>query len=840
MKHGFKKKLIMLCTVIAMTISLTGCGASLKDFIANDLSTLMTSRFVENQDIINKLYNNGLISKSTHKMMTSNIEEQSKRYQSDEEISKTLAKSIELIRPLGLIERYDGKTYGSEVHELEIKDDDGKTASKGGKDLEPYVLSDHLYYNYEEWKEEAYGGEWKSRTSGKTEPVKIVDIDALGGSVFDDALDCEVWVLKSDILTADSSGGIDGVIEAVKSSLDDGGRIQSIANISQYFEPAVYSEAFGDKAEAGEKVMLSDLVDLQNLVGISSPNIDPNNNMPGQDLVVQQYGEPILSVKIQEFNRNEIERFMSAMGIDVNSGESTDKWVYYIAGRSDSNIAGTNKVFLMEYPVYYIAGIQDHKDNSNLSELVLAESDLSVNILTGKMLAKKTTVNGTEVKVLITNDNDEPYLTMNGASNFNADSQSAFVVCGTAEINIAEDFDTDADCTMKTGRVILRDYLEGTYAPGFNEEKIVVFGRKIRFTNLMTEKVNYVSPTQTLEDSADASPNLTNKVIIVDKSKHCAVFVDKNGAVLNDGNTPKLYVNNFCSVESLTAAEPSIKRPTASGEMVSEGQGREREVDQDETSNNLDWESTGSYIDISVAFPSEIVGRVDYINDGKIINFSETVDGQIIHQTFYVLATTDDVFSSALFSTWVNNSDKEASLGWWNKWLSDNKYLYKMDMTNVEDYLACNFKFELSQNGILILDLETVAKIQEEFDKDANAQANKTVRTVSRLLGVFLMFYSVVLGLVYVADVTADLGIRFLEKLTFGQWVAVKYDTDVPTHDQESRQYLTFGRMASRLIVLIGVGALLASVDILNLVIILIDTFGGIANKIGEILTGIV
>ena len=102
------------------------------------------------------------------------------------------------------------------------------------------------------------------------------------------------------------------------------------------------------------------------------------------------------------------------------------------------------------------------------------------------------------------------------------------------------------------------------------------------------------------------------------------------------------------------------------------------------------------------------------------------------------------------------------------------------------------------------------------------------------------MFYSVVLGLAYVADVTADLGIRFLEKLTFGQWVAVKYDTDVPTHDQESRQYLTFGRMASRLIVLIGVGALLASVDILNLVIILIDTFGGIANKIGEILTGIV
>ena len=319
-KQEIKKKFMLLCTITAMLFCLTGCGASLKDFVTNDLSTIMANRFIENQEILNKLYNNNLIDEAAYNIMTNNITEQSKNYRMNKDISQTLVKAVDMVRPIGELSQYDGTT---EDKKFEIKDDNGKTAYKGGEALKDYVLSDHLYHNYLEWHKDMYGGEWKARYIGKTEPVKIVDIDYLGMSALDACLNCEVWVLKSDIITADSSGGIDGIIEAVKSSMSEDGRISNVNNLAQYFEPAVYSEDFGKKGKVGDKVKLSDLVDIGSLVGVSSPNVDPNNNMPGQDLVITQYNEPILTVKIQEFNRLEIERFMSAMGIDVINGENT-------------------------------------------------------------------------------------------------------------------------------------------------------------------------------------------------------------------------------------------------------------------------------------------------------------------------------------------------------------------------------------------------------------------------------------------------------------------------------------------------------------------------------------
>ena len=823
MLHKFKK--IMICGMLSLSmISLTGCGAKLKDFVSADVVDAMTDRLTQNKNIVQILNRNGLISASTYNTMIKNIEAQEKLYSNNEDITTVMCKSIDAIWT------FEGNwSTVAPNGTITMAGDDGDVDEFGKGNMKDLILSDYIQNDYTDW---GNGAGWQSRTSGKTEPVKVVDISK-DSSIFDEALNFEIYVLKSDINTSDKSGGIDGAIESVKNSMGNDGKLTTIAGLTEYFEPA--------KDKDGNAVKLRDLVEVGDLVCTSTENRYSSLNEPGKDLVVKQEGRDILAFKMQEFNQKNVDKFLSILGIDATNGQSTGKWVYYLSGKNKDGDGGVNRVYLMEYPVYYISGMQDSLNDPDMTELVLAESDLYVNILNGKMLVDVKTNNGAEVKAVVTNANDDAYLTMNGASNFNDSSKSAFVLCGSTEITLENEFDdSNKSVDVMTGRIVLRDYLEVTYAPGFDNvdnSDIAAFGRKIRFVNMMPVKVDYESPVQSMSsnNSSYSGSGPSNQIILLNKNEHCAIFVDKNGAELNGGNTPKLYINDFCDFNSLLNGK--IKRPTSAKELVGSGKGEE---DAEKSAAGLDWESTTDTVNISTRFPGPDLGKTDYINDGNVLSAAYTIDEQHIHQIFYGVTTTHDLFSSALFSTWVNNSDKEASLGWWNKWLSDNKYVYKLDTTNLEAFLHDNFAFELSQNGIVILDLETVAKIQEEFDKDANAQANRTVRTVSRLLGVFLMFYSVVLGLAYVADVTADLGIRFLEKLTFGQWVAVKYDTDVPTHDQESRQYLTFGRMASRLIVLIGVGALLASVDILNLVIILIDTFGGIANKIGEILTGIV
>lgn len=821
------KKLKLLGIVALMMISLTGCGEELKTFATSDLGQQLDYRFNENQAIVDSLYANELISENVYKDVSKSIEAQRDKYLSKDENGNYHAnieidddgkfKSGEIIKSISELRNVDN-TILPEV----TKSDGTVAAIEESIELSNYVISNYITgphcWNIEDKK---YNN-WQKILNSRVEPVKIIDSEAL---TFTDNIDCDVYVLKKEIFTADNSGGIDGLIELLGTNSD----IRKIKNINDYFEKATYLEDVRDSSgtiihRKGDTITIRDLLNIDSLVGNSKPydgaviptgEHGESGNRPGYDMLVKQYNEPVLKIRMEEFNIDEINKFMVAMGIDGGDYSNTGKWEFV-------HDNGLNKAYLMEYPVYYISGMKSTADN-NFEELILSESDLGVNIKTGKTLAYIRDSEGNVEFTRIIENSGEGYLELAGAINERVDSQSAYIVAGSTEINLNMS-DNSNSVKTRTGRLVLRDYLEATYAPEFkaytsnsgtSDEKVVVFGRKIRFTNILKEPVG----------------NQGDVILKVNKTNSCAIFVDKNGVIVKD--TPELYVSDFCDFNSLL--EDKVLRPTGSGESETEMQITEN-IEDAKVATDLNWQSTKGEIVISSKFPGESIGNKDYIRDTQARYSPELQKKQ--HQTFYAVATTSNMFTTSLFSSWVNNKSSEASLRWWREWLSSNSYIYKIDSTSLEEYLYNNYKYELAQNDIVILDLEVVAKIQEEMDKEATENTNRLFRTVFKVLGWLLIIYAVLLMLCWLIDTNIDVGVQLTNKLTFGQIIPIKYDSDIPLIDAENRHYVALSGMAIRGLVLITVGLICILTDPYKIALFLIKTFGKFAEAVSKMISG--
>jgi len=217
------------------------------------------------------------------------------------------------------------------------------------------------------------------------------------------------------------------------------------------------------------------------------------------------------------------------------------------------------------------------------------------------------------------------------------------------------------------------------------------------------------------------------------------------------------------------------------------------------------------------AFPSENIGSIDVGENDKPL--------------FYVMAVKKSMFETGLFSGWIYNSDESSnSLPWWSKWLYDHGYQYKIDKTILEEYLMGNYSFELGNQGILVLDLETIAKIQEQYNKQDTIDRNRNIRSIFMLFGAILIGYSVIMLLAWVLDTNVDLGFNILEKMTLGHLIAVTDESEVPVYDMEDRKYIGFGNLVIQSCIVAVIGIVLILVDFYEIAYWLIKIFGGIAQ----------
>ena len=650
---------------------------------------------------------------------------------------------------------------------------------------------------------------------------------------------------------ADSDGSIDEILALIS---------EVTANENKSFENT--TTASGKPLTAyftklvdsnGNEVHIMD--DDFSIIGNSELKDTADSTVPGNDFILYQ---PIftsvsdktatrsvaqVAIRFHEFNQEQYEIMKEAIGLN-SGGDSTEATCkYYFETQTDSSSGGTVKAYLIEYPVSVFNNATETTiDGKRVAHIGFKDDStgLAINLKNGSVVVKDK--EGSVYKDSGHNIEDNEYLHISFGANADEETQSSFIVKGwrVAKIKYYGQDGTQKEVQVILPRIVLRDYLEATWAPGIitspGDENLVCFGRKMRFKtglNYWTSVDNNGNQIKCTNGTQEK-----NDVWLIypldDTAETIAYFVDVDGQMV--GSYQGLRMFDFCDYMWLskngtrdTWPEYIVKRFRYNAETgaVTEYAG-DADTTQPPKIDVLKQDTTINTITCFAGpFPGPIFGKIDNENNGNGI------------VRMYAIATTKDMFDSALYSDWINSTVSNASMSWWNTWLSENGYKYSVNPAEVEDFLANNYRYELSQDGVVILDLNTVATIQNMYDEEENIKHAKTIRTIFVVLGFLLLAYSMILAVCWIIDTHTDLGLSIVNKMTFGHWTAINYEDDVPSMKQNDKSYVDGKHMLIRCILLVFIAILLIVVDVNKVIYILVTIFGEIAKKLNDLIQGI-
>lgn len=746
--------------------------------------------------------------------------------------------------------RYDGKDGHPDVRCTKAT---GKDSSNPSVDeLQDLHLSSFSAGNYiaaSEYPDDDTGSAHTKNVDegGSVNPIQFFsNVDKKGSPAYEinQSVHAQVFILKPNILDVANTNSIDGVIELINAAISKDPKIQA-TELQSYFTEAYECErdSNGNPIEGGETYPIflidekdsyggeADDVEDYNIITTSKENPDGSHSELGYDMSVDQdFGEEIVEdmirLRFTEFNEKALDKLK----------ELTDCDAYYLC--KDSK--GGWKAFYMVYPIEVIDRMEENPLNKEEVNITTKKSGLGINLKTGEYVKYKydaatDTYKYDEYEPVP--NNDKYYMALKAAQNNNADGVAPLIINGYSTDYAIKQFlpnDTHKKQapTVTVGRIVMSDYLEGTFSPGFvTNEPVVVFGRKIRFNmenNLWREtkdEVNWYTSTGVKKYKQ------TQLVYNKNTSKEgIAYYVDAEGNKIDtlDG----LKITDFAHAPDLQTNKSSHTMRTIR-DIEEDLNGKDSIVikktqkdGEDETAGNIAQIHTSLAIQPTGMFPGKYVGTVDYKNDSKE------------KQRMYYITTKFGLFDNALFSNWVNSQSQTASLNWWNTYLGENSFSYDVATEKIISIVADKYPYQLSQNGIVILDLETVATIQDMYNKEAGLETTSKLRTLFIMLGWGIISYSVIIMLCWVIDANLDIGVKLLDKVTFGNWVAVKYEEDIPYRNTNDQTFLDQKKMFVRAIILITLGIILINVNIFNVVLTLIELFGKAASKIEEVIQG--
>ncbi len=206
----------------------------------------------------------------------------------------------------------------------------------------------------------------------------------------------------------------------------------------------------------------------------------------------------------------------------------------------------------------------------------------------------------------------------------------------------------------------------------------------------------------------------------------------------------------------------------------------------------------------------------------------------------YGILVRGNVYERQLLTDWILASGN-ANLIKWEKTIADLGYPnYKISNAVLDEKLKGNYAFELNQDGLLTLDLDTILEINKEYEEERRGGALVYLRTLLLVLGFVLIAYVSVLIGAWVADVNFDLGLNLLHKVSIGHFVAVRSLDEMPEADPESKTaYVDFRKLLVRCFVFAAVGVIILTVDPVNLVIKIMTWLSFVINFLSEKLFGV-
>lgn len=901
MKNKLKK--VMLITLLFVcSLGLAGCeGMEIPTDTRGVVANFWDQRGKENLDLAEKLYKAGLISESAYKVLKDNISDNIEKMKKSLEDTDTLKNMLKAVTFWQTIEVNENVAQKADFHTLYLtnflaywKSSSGKkegtqvtwvpdpNSTESGALMQTEIPT--VEYDAYEFTDPPSLGSAASQVydalpilhnKGVITPIVIVEDKA--GDI-NKLLNYPIYVLSPSF----SEKALDEVVARIKTACEK----QDRATLNRYFVPLTYTDdnnvtqpvtlldssipeyqLVRDTIGHGKiKDLVSDIDsvyegkhDKKNVVidgaadsiytnssgnpltgsnrvaygwDLGNQPISTQGNRLGYDMVIQRGNAQMMAVRLTEFNQAAYE------AINSLSSNGSDTFL----------VMGADAIYWMEYPIGYISGFKESDDKASY-EAIISRSQLCINLKTGQLSKVNIDANGEFTDSTTAIDMNDPYLTLGGLAPVDGiDGLASFIVDGTTGTdedppedgsepwnltfgfkkgaNVIEDDGKDGRVPASVGRIILRDYLEATYAPGVVAgESMTVLGRKLRITSLSGSKESPV-----------------------------AKLYDKDGMPIKreNGQEVEFYINDFADIESLVSTTPKVKYISASKESSGDktngagetgenntgettGENNNEQTEEQESSDTLSSSITKidklgteivSEIKVAAPFPGNYIGSQDK-------NFEDS------KPLFYAMAVKRNLFETAMFSGWINNTDTEKnSLAWWNQWLADHNFSYRINGDSLVDYLKGNYAYDLSQEGIIILDLSTISKIQEEYNKEAKQETAEWLRTLFVVFGYILIAYSSILLIAWNVDVNADLGFNILDKLSFGRWVAVKDYDELPYMNTEETNFIKFSDLMVTCLIIITVGILLILIDVMDLVLMLIQLFGGVAKYITKIVVG--
>ena len=679
-----------------------------------------------------------------------------------------------------------------------------KAIEESTKKVESIGDADDLSaYTFRVWGELNDPHGVKANNTSKSKALTIVSKENTAVQQLMDNLNLEIYVLRKDPLNKGTEENALATLDIISKEVEKAKAGQA-SNIDSYFVAS--GRTIWDTTDPKNQIIRV----TYSSAGKADAhwNQGKSYNQLGEDYIgikeeADEDGNMQLVSKIQiplvEFNPEVVDRLVGKDGVNQD--------MYVIVG---------SKCYLMQYPVYYIDGFK--VEGTDGYKATYTKSELQVNILTKKILDSS----GRECYT-----DDEPILQVSGDGGYNDLGVASFVVDGVKGENTPFGYERTPPADPEVfGRVVLRDYLELSYMPNVvNGEQLVALGRKVRITSM--------------KGLAEEDMGL---------------FIDKKGNAVE--NAAKIKIRN---IMDKSAGDEGKKKKLSCGAGTDVTPTPDpNATDSSTTSVHLVGESQDSLLDeelvseikCSTMFPGDLVATGDdkLYNETSSDTTSTTTGTAQVSTTdkakhlMYGMAIDVDIFSTNMFSGWINisgDSGDTGSLDWWNGWLNNSTFLYNIPRDKLEEFLLGNYSYEMSENNVIVLDLDTIAGIQKEFNVDKKKETASWISTMFAILGIILIGYSIVLIVAWVYDSNMVLGPRLLTLITFNRWIAVSSDEEVPQMDKKERHYMTYGNVMKAALCITAVGLILMHVDIMVLVDILVVTLGRLSQAISRKLLGI-
>ena len=373
--------------------------------------------------------------------------------------------------------------------------------------------------------------------------------------------------------------------------------------------------------------------------------------------------------------------------------------------------------------------------------------------------------------------------------------------------------------------VFLTEYLELLYSPNtVGSDAFTAYGRKVKLDE------NIILGTDPITASTGNIAYIVGEGARISEwrtAKNSFIGLDLTDFMDIDG----IYESDFSLKSKTSDGEPNevsaVVRYIPAGTTNFELGGIVRSGDAAaERSDILPQIAAGRGLECVMMFGSTGLNAADSSATPKIPLFGVTLYGSL--------------YDRGLFSQWINVSGNAPLIKWGQNAAELGYKSYTISGAVLTENLKGNYAFELNEEGLLHIDLNTVVQINKETVEARKGGGIVLLRTVLLILGFILVAYVSVLLAAWSLDVNLDLGFNLLEKVSFGHFVAVRSLDEMPDPDPESTTtYVDFRTLILRAIAFASVGVILITIDPINLIIKLLMSLKFIIGFLGEKIFGI-